>query len=68
NDSLAPSQEGSNPTTDDVSLCPEGVSSVASRVLRQKNDANPPRTTTVSVLTASPPTSVSVLTEITSQG
>ncbi|KAG5389342.1 hypothetical protein IGI04_030883, partial [Brassica rapa subsp. trilocularis] len=52
---LAPSQEGSNPTKDDVSLslslslslCPEGASS---------DDAKPPRTTFASVLTASPPT------------
>ena len=45
-------------TTDDVCFGPHGVSS---------DDAKPPRTTLASVLTASPTTSVSVLTEITSQ-
>ncbi|KAF2581865.1 hypothetical protein F2Q68_00006183 [Brassica cretica] len=42
-------------STDDDCLGPHGVSSDFSRLLRQKTDRNPPRTTTLSVLTTSPP-------------
>ncbi|KAH0854288.1 LOW QUALITY PROTEIN: hypothetical protein HID58_083948 [Brassica napus] len=38
---VSPSEEGAKPSKDDDCLAPHGVSSVASRLLRQKNDANP---------------------------
>ncbi|KAF3576860.1 hypothetical protein DY000_02029306 [Brassica cretica] len=41
--------------TEDDSLGPHGVSSHLSRLLRQKKYPKPRRTTTLSVLTASPP-------------
>ncbi|KAF3557024.1 hypothetical protein F2Q69_00016524 [Brassica cretica] len=45
----------SETSTDDDCLGPHGVSSDFSRLLRQKTDRNPPRVTTLSVLTASLP-------------
>ncbi|KAF2570654.1 hypothetical protein F2Q70_00000656 [Brassica cretica] len=54
----SPSEEGSKSTTIDDSLCPDGVYSVCSCFLLQKNDINPPQLTTLSVLIVLLPSSL----------
>ncbi|KAH0856657.1 hypothetical protein HID58_084918 [Brassica napus] len=54
----SPSEEGSKSTTIDDSLCPDGVYSVCSCLLLQKNDLNSPQSTTLSVLIVSLPSSL----------
>ncbi|XP_013607496.1 PREDICTED: glutathione S-transferase T3-like [Brassica oleracea var. oleracea] len=55
---LSPPEEGSKSTTIDDSLCPDGVYSVCSCLLPQKNDLKPPQSTTLSVLIVSLPSSL----------
>ncbi|KAG2278170.1 hypothetical protein Bca52824_060725 [Brassica carinata] len=54
----SPSEEGSKSTTIDDSLCPDGVYSVCSCFLLQKNNINPPQLTTLSVLIVLLPSSL----------
>ncbi|KAF2530621.1 hypothetical protein F2Q70_00031962 [Brassica cretica] len=52
--SSSPSEKRWKPTTIDESLDSQGVASVFSHLRRQRNGGNPPRSTSLSVLTASP--------------
>nr|VDD51702.1 unnamed protein product [Brassica oleracea] len=52
--SSSPSEERWKLTTEDDSPGLHGVSSVFARLCRQRNDGNPPQTTTLSVLRTSP--------------